>query len=117
MDFCCEHNPKFFNLVSDAELFIREANERKDNNYIYYYIILFEFVLNKASRLKSIKVLNLEYYLNMLTSYVIRKKNKIKPDRLDFEDLRLQRGEALREVNIFHFYKYLILIMMKLLIL
>lgn len=118
LKMCVQNYANFDELLKNANQNIRESMEKKDYNGLYFSLLIYHFILEKAEPTQEIRLVNFEPFLHNFINFLARKKNKTKSVSLDFDEIfEINETTRPREFSIHAYYKFFVLMMLKLLIL
>ena len=117
LKLCIKYYDNFGELINKANHHLKETTEKKVYSVIFFSLLIYHFIFEKADELKEIKIVNIDYFISMFLNYLIRKKNKQKTTFLSFEEIfELSDNRPAKEYNVLLYYKFFVLLMLKLLI-
>lgn len=114
---CVKNSDHFTELLITANNLLKEMIEKKVNIGIFFSLMIYHFIFEKAVEITEFKIINIESFIILFLNYLIRKKNKEKIQSLDFNELfEIPAHGPPKDYNVLRYYKFFVILMLKILV-
>lgn len=113
---CVEKTKNFEKLFARANEIMRESIEQRDFYRTNFGLLIYSFALDKVEKELSMKVIGFETLVERMIDHLMKKKTKVRSYSLSFDELfPLDITAKLKEYPVQSYFKFFILVMIKLL--